>query len=126
MKYIKNYLLNSYEKDQLFETKGEHDVSELYDMLYANVEKHLSRWGAGPVYGWKGEKGICFPVSKGKNVKKDDWITIFYNGSRQSFADDFLITLSPYGTDDPEEARAYKDMVYNGQEADAIDELLGI
>ena len=117
MKDIKNYII---------ETKGEHDHSQIYDDLYADVEKHLSRWGAGPVYGWKGDQGICFSVSNGKNVKKDDWITIFYNGCRNSFSDDLLITLSTYGTDDPESARDFRDMVYAGQEPKIIDELLGI
>lgn len=113
-------------KKYIAETKGEHDHSKVYDELYADVEKHLDRWGAGPVYGWKGDQGICFSVSKGKNVKKDDWITIFYNGCRNSYADDLLITLSTYGTDEPENARDYVDMVYAGQEPQIIDELLGI
>lgn len=117
MKTIKNYIN---------ETKGEHDPSKTYDDLYADVEKHLSRWGAGPVYGWKGDCGIAFSVSKGKNVKKDDWITIYYNGCKNSYQDDLLITLSTYGTDDPESARDYVDNVYAGQEPEIIDELLGI
>ena len=66
-------------KSYIIETKGEHDNSKVYDDLYGDVEKHLKKWGAGPVYGWKGDNGICFSVSKGKNVEKDDWITIVYN-----------------------------------------------
>ena len=108
--------------DFINEMKGEHDNSKVYDDLYADVEKHLSRWGAGPVYGWKGDNGICFSVSKGKNVKKDDWITIIYN--RQY--DDLTITLAPFGTDDTNEAHAYQEMVYAGQEPQIIDEILGI
>lgn len=104
------------------ESKGEHDNSKVYDDLYDDVEKSLDRWGAGPVYGWKGDKGICFSVSKGKNVKKDDWITIIWNKQH----DDLTITLHPFGTDDLEEARAYEEMVYAGQEPMVIDKLLGI
>lgn len=113
MKDIKNYIL---------EYKGEHDNSQVYDDLYADVEKHLDRWGATPVYGWKGDKGIAFGVTKGKNVKKDDWIVILYNRAH----DDLTITLSPWGTDDINEARDFRDMVYAGQEPMVIDELLGI
>lgn len=106
----------------ILEVKGEHDNSKVYDDLYSDVEKHLKRWGAGPVYGWKGSNGIAFSVSKGKNVKPNDWITIVYN--RQW--DDLTITLYPFGTDDTEEARDYRDQVYAGQEPQVIDELLGI
>lgn len=109
-------------KSFLFETKGEHDNSKVYDDLYADVEKHLNKWGAGPVYGWKGDNGICFPVSKGKNVEKDDWITIVYNKQY----DDLTITLSKFGTDDPKNAKAYQEMVYAGQEPEVIDQLLGL
>lgn len=113
MKDIKTYIL---------ETQGEHDKSKVYDDLYADVEKHLSRWGAGPVYGWKGDKGIAFAVSKGKNVQKDDWVVIIYN--RQY--DDLTIMLSPYGEGDPKTAKQIQDMVYAGQEPMVIDKLLGI
>lgn len=106
----------------LLETKGEHDDSKLYDELYSRVEKYLSKWGAGPVYGWKSDKGIAFKVTKGKNIKSNDWITIFYNPRY----DDFTITLCPFGTDDIEDARSYKTNVYAGQEHIIIDELLGL
>lgn len=106
----------------ILEVKGEHDNSKVYDDLYSDVEKHLKRWGAGPVYGWKGSNGIAFSVSKGKNVKPNDWITIVYN--RQW--DDLTITLHPFGTDDLGEARDYREQVYAGQEPKVIDELLGI
>lgn len=109
-------------KEYVCEAKGEHDRSKIYDDLYADVEKHLDKWGAGPVYGWKGDNGIAFSVSKGKNVKQNDWITIVYN---KSF-DDLTITLSQFGTDDVDEAKDYMDMVYAGQEPQVIDKLLGI
>ena len=112
MKDIKTFL----------EVKGEHDKSKVYDDLYADVEKHLSRWGAGPVYGWKGDKGIAFAVSRGKNVEKDDWIVILHNRRY----DDLTITLSKFGTDDLDEAKDYQEMVYAGQEPMVIDKLLGI
>ena len=107
-------------KSYIVETKGEHDNSKVYDDLYGDVEKHLKKWGAGPVYGWKGDNGICFSVSKGKNVEKDDWITIVYNKQY----DDLLITLSKFGTDDIDDAKAYEDNVYAGQEPEVIDDLL--
>ena len=107
-------------KSYITEAKGEHDNSKVYDDLYADVEKHLKRWGAGLVYGWKGDKGIAFSVSKGKNVEKDDWITIVYNREY----DDLLITLSKFGTDNIEDAKAYEENVYAGQEPEVIDELL--
>jgi len=102
------------------ETKGEHDNSKVYDDLYADVENHLKKWGAGLVYGWKGDNGICFSVSKGKNVEKDDWITIIYNKQY----DDLTITLSKFGTDDPDIAKKYEDNVYAGQEPEIIDDML--
>lgn len=107
-------------KSYIVETKGEHDNSKVYDDLYGDVEKHLKKWGAGPVYGWKGDNGICFSVSKGKNVEKDDWITIVYNKQY----DDLLITLSKFGTDDIDDAKSYEDNVYAGQEPEVIDDLL--
>lgn len=107
-------------KEYITESKGEHDNSQVYDDLYADVEKHLTKWGAGPVYGWKGDKGIAFSVSKGKNVEKDDWITIIYNRKY----DDLLITLSKLGTDNINDAKDYVDQVYAGQEPQVIDNLL--
>lgn len=107
-------------KDILLETKGEHDKSKVYDDLYSDVEKDLKRWGAGPVYGYKGDQGICFSVSKGKNVKKDDWIVIEYNERH----DDLTIYLCQYG--DAENAKEVREMVYAGQEPMVIDELLGL
>ena len=107
---------------QFLESKGEHDSSKVYDDLYEDVEQHLTRWGAGPVYGWKGDKGIAFAVTKGKNVEKDDWITIIYN--RQY--DDLTITLSKFGTDELDDAKDYREMVYTGQEPEIIDQMLGI
>jgi hypothetical protein len=114
--------LSSFLINKLNEVKGEHDKSKTYDDLYKDVEKSLSRWGAGPVYGWRGDKGIAFSVSKGKNVKKDDWIVIYHD--RRS--DSLLITLSQFGTDDPDQAKDYREYVYAGEEPDVIDELLGI
>lgn len=104
------------------ETKGDHDNSKTYDDLYSDVEKYLNTWGAGPVFGWKGDNGIAFSVSKGKNVKPNDWIVIVHN--RQH--DDLTIMLSKYGEGDPETASNVKDMVYAGQEPDVINDMLGI
>lgn len=109
-------------KDYILEVKGEHDQSKVYDDLYSDVEPYLKKWGAGPVYGWKGDKGIAFSVSKGKNVKPNDWIAIIYN--RQY--DDLTITLSQYGTDDIDDAKSYEENVYAGEEPQIIDKLLGI
>lgn len=106
----------------ILEVKGEHDKSKTYDDLYSDVESHLKRWGAGPVYGWKGDKGISFSVSKGRNVKPNDWIIIKYNREY----DDLTIMLSKYGEDDEKSIREYRDQVYAGQEPEVIDEILGI
>ena len=113
MKDIKTYIL---------ETQGEHDKSKVYDDLYADVEPYLTKWGAGPVYGWKGDKGICFSVSKGKNVEKNDWIVIAYNKQY----DDLTIMLSPYGEGDPDTSKQIQDMVYAGQESIVINQMLGL
>ena len=106
-------------KDILLEAQGEHDKSKVYDDLYSDVEKDLKRWGAGPVYGYKGDKGIAFSVSRGKNVKKDDWIVIEYN----RMSDDLTVYLCKYG--DAELSRDSHEYVYAGQEPMIIDELLG-
>jgi hypothetical protein len=105
---MKNNIKNMKTFDEfILETKGEHDNSKVYDDLYSDVEKHLKRWGAGPVYGWKGSKGIAFSVSKGKNVKPNDWIVINYI----PHGDSLTITLYPYGTDSIETARDYREYV---------------
>lgn len=106
----------------LMETQGEHDKSKVYDDLYADVEKHLKDWGAGPVYGYRGDKGIAFSVSKGKNVQKNDWIVIVYNKRN----DDLTIMLSEYGEGDPDTAKAIEDNVYAGQEPMVINQILGL
>ena len=109
-------------KQYIMEYQGEHDHSQVYDDLYADVEPCLAKWGAGLVYGWKGDNGIAFAVSKGKNVQKDDWIVIIYN--RQH--DDLTITLSTFGTDDISNAKDYAQQVYAGEECEIIDKMLGI
>jgi len=109
-------------KEYITEEKGEHDASQVYNDLYKNVEDHLEKWGAGPVYGWKGDNGIAFAVSKGKNVQKDDWIAIIYNRKH----DDLTITLSTFGTDDISNAKDYAQQVYAGEECEIIDKMLGI
>ena len=106
----------------LMETQGEHDKSKVYDDLYNDIEPYLKRWGAGPVYGYKGDQGISFSVSKGKNVKKDSWIVIIHNKQY----DDLTIMLSKYGTGDEETADAIKNNIYAGEEAEVIDQILGI
>ena len=108
--------------DYLFETQGEHDKSKVYDDLYADVEPYLKNWGAGPVYGWCGDKGIAFSVSKGKNVKKDDWIVIKYNKRNDSLT----IMLSKYGEGDEDSASAIEYDIYAGQESEIIDQIIGI
>lgn len=113
MKDIKTYIL---------ETQGEHDKSKVYDDLYADVEPYLTKWGAGPVYGWKGDQGICFSVSKGKNVEKNDWIVIIYNKQY----DDLTIMVSPYGNGEADNAKQIEHNVYAGQEPEIINTLLGI
>jgi len=113
MKDIKTYIL---------ETQGEHDKSKVYDDLYADVEPYLNIWGAGPVYGWKGDKGICFQVTKGKGIDKNDWIIIAYNKQY----DDLTIMLSPYGEGDPKTAKQIQNMVYAGQESIVINQMLGL
>lgn len=113
MKDIKTYIL---------ETQGEHDKSKVYDDLYADVEPYLTKWGAGPVYGWKGDQGICFSVSKGKNIEKNDWIVIAYNKQY----DDLTIMLSPYGEGDPDTSKQIQDKVYAGQESTIINQMLGL
>ena len=106
-------------------TQGVHDKSQVYDDIWDDIKDHLERWGAGAVYGWKGDKGVSFSVTNGKNIKDDyDWIVIYYDNS--PWDDSFLITLSKYGTDDPHEAISYKEGVYAGDEPRVIDNLLGI
>ena len=110
---------------------GPHDDSKIYDDLFEDVVKHLGRWGAGSVYGFKGDQGIMFSVSrKNKNLRKlglteDPWIIISYNRRY----DNLTIILSEDGHDDEdnlEYAIDYKKYVYAGEEPDVIDELLGI
>lgn len=109
-------------KTYLFEVQGEHDKSKVYDDLYADIEPYLKDWGAGPVYGWKGDQGIAFQVSKGKNIGKNDWIVIKYNKQY----DDLTILLSEYGSGDEDSAKEIEDNVYAGQEANIINQMLGI
>ncbi len=109
-------------KTYLFEVQGEHDKSKVYDDLYADVEPHLKEWGAGPVYGWCGDKGIAFSVSKGKNIKQNDWIVIKYNKQH----DDLTIMISQFGNGDEDNAKAIEYNVYAGQEPQIISQLLGI
>jgi len=103
-------------------TQGEHDKSLIYDDIWNDIKDHLVKWGAGPVYGWKGKQGVAFSVSEGKNVKPDDWIVIQYNKGY----DDFTIFLSKYGAEEDEYIRARQDMIYAGQEPEVIDRMLGI
>lgn len=109
-------------KQYLNEVRGEHDKSQVYDDLYADVEPYLSKWGAGPVYGWRGDKGIAFQVTKGSNIGENDWIVIKYN--RQY--DDLTIMLSEYGSGDEDSAKEIEYNVYSGQEKMVIDDILGI
>lgn len=102
--------------------QGEHDKSVVYDDIWNDIKDHLERWGAGPVYGWKRNQGVAFSVTKGKNVKKDDWIVIQYNIEY----DDFTIFLSKHGSDEQRDIKDSVAMVYLGQEPMVIDELLGI
>lgn len=101
---------------------GPHDNSKIYDDLFEDVVEHLGRWGAGYVYGFKGDQGIMFSVSKGKNVDKGDWIIIFHNRRY----DDLTIILSEDGSGNLDYAKDYVEHVYAGEEPDVIDELLGL
>lgn len=93
------------------EVQGPHDESQIYDDVYAEIEPHLEEWGAGPVYGWKGNKGVCFSVKKADGASA--WIVITMMGFNGYYNDDsFLVTISQYGADDPEEADAAIGYVY--------------
>lgn len=85
--------------EEFDEVQGTHDKSQLYDDVYKEIEPSLGKWGAGPVYGWKGNQGVCF------SVKGNKWITITMMGFNGFYNDDsFFVTISQYGTDDPEDA----------------------
>ena len=110
---------------------GTHDKSEVYDDLFNDVRPYLDSWGAGLVYGFKGDQGIMFTVSrKNKNLRKlgltqDPWIIISYNRRY----DDLTIILSEDGHDDEdnlEYAIDYKKYVYAGGEPSVIDKFLGL
>ena len=93
------------------EEQGPHDRSIIYDDIYREIEPNLDKWGACPVYGWRGNKGVCFTVKKANG--EEPWITITMMGFNGYYNDDsFLVTVSKYGTDDPEEADEAYGYVY--------------
>ena len=105
---------------KLDEQQGPHDPSQIYDDVYPVLEEHLVSWGAGPVYGWRGDKGVAFPVKGGK------WITIVPMGFNGYYNDDsFLVTISQYGTEDPDEADKAFGYVDIYQLPEAISKLVG-
>ena len=109
---------NGYEPKQ-----GEHDKSQVYDDIWNDIKDSLYKWNAGPVYGFKGDKGVSFQV-RVEGKYKGYWIVIKYNNS--VWNDSFLITLAKYATDYKSESEAWKDGVYAGDESRVIDNFLGI
>jgi len=104
-------------------TQGEHDKSKVYDDIWDDIKDSLYKWEAGPVYGFKSNKGVTFSVGlPGKY--KGYWITIYYENN--PWNDSFLITLAKYSTDDKSESKDWEDNVYAGQEPEIIDTLLDI
>ena len=105
------------------EKQGTHDPSVIYDDVYSYIEKDLDKWGAGPVYGWKGDKGVCFSVKKPDGSTA--WIVITMMGFNGYYNDDsFLVTISKYGTDERDEADDFYHYVYAGDLNMVIDSLI--
>lgn len=114
----KNTKVNNYEPKQ-----GEHDKSRVYDDIWDDIKDSLYKWNAGPVYGWKGDKGVAFQVNVDGKFK-GKWVVIYY--TRSAWDDSFLITISDHGTDAKDDAIDYEESVYAGQESHIIDILLGL
>ena len=87
------------------------------------IKDSLYKWNAGPVYGFRGDKGVSFQVNVDGKFK-GKWVVIYY--TRSAWDDSFLITISDHGTDAKDDAIDYEDSVYAGQEPHIIDILLGI
>lgn len=89
--------------ESLEEIQGPHDQSQVYDDIYGEIEPILSKIGASPVYGFRGDKGVSFSVKDGR------WVVIKPMGFNGYYNDDSLmVTISKYPTDDPYEAdKAY-------------------
>lgn len=106
--------------ESLEEEQGPHDPSQLYDDVYGEIEPYLDKWGAGPVYGWRGDKGVAFPVRGGK------WIVITMMGFNGYYNDDsFFVTISQYGADSAEDADKFLAYVNLYDLNDAITKLVG-
>lgn len=116
LKINKNTQTNNYKPEQ-----GEHDKSRVYDDIWNDIKDSLYLWNAGPVYGFRGDKGVSFQVNLDGKYK-GYWIVIKYNYG--SFRDDFLITLSKYATDEKSDCKDWEDGIYAGDETRVINNLL--
>ena len=102
------------------EEQGPHDESVIYDDLYGEIEPYLDKWGASPVYGYCGNKGICFSVRDGR------WVVVKPMGFNGYYNDDsLLVTIAPSPVGDPEDADDYFSYVYLGDLNAAITRLVG-
>ena len=102
------------------ETQGPHDESQIYDDIYAEIEPHLNEWGASPVYGYRGNQGICFSVRDGR------WIVVKPMGFNGYYNDDsLLVTIGERPTEDPDEADNAYGYVYLYDLNAAITKIIG-
>lgn len=89
------------------EEQGPHDESVIYDDVYPEIEPCLDKWGASPVYGYCGNKGVCFSIRDGR------WVVIKPMGFNGYYNDDsFLVTVADSPVGDPEDADNYYSYVY--------------
>lgn len=101
------------------ETQGPHDESVIYDDIYPEIEPCLDKWGASPVYGFRGNQGVCFSVRDGR------WVVIKPMGFNGYYNDDSLMVLiGQWATDDPDEADKAYGYVYLYNLCDAITKLI--